>query len=84
MASSTWFKYLCILQILVTVDLLFDIICQNIYIFFNFGISFRDFYFYKTAASPDGLWWVRFQKKNDKMHRSLRSIGLLCCLWFYS
>jgi hypothetical protein len=51
--------------------------------FFNFGISFRDFYFYKTAASPDGLWWVRFQKKNDKMHRSLRSIGLLCCLWYY-
>jgi hypothetical protein len=49
--------------------------------FFNFGISFRDFYFYKTAASPDGLWWVRFQKKNDKMHRSLRSIGLLCYLW---
>jgi hypothetical protein len=36
--------------------------------------------FYKTAASPDGLWWVRFQKKNDKMHRNLRSIGLLCCL----
>jgi hypothetical protein len=22
-----------------------------------------------------------FPKKTDKMHRSLRSIGLLCCLW---
>jgi hypothetical protein len=80
MASSTWFiiplhgansrnsKFIT-----------YDLICQNI-IFLNFGISFRDFYFYKTAASPDGLWWVRFQKNNDKMHRSLRSIGLLCCL----
>jgi hypothetical protein len=35
MASSTWFKYLCTLQVLVTVDLLliYDLICQNVYIF---------------------------------------------------
>jgi hypothetical protein len=83
MASSTWF----IIPLhgakshnskLITYDP-YDLICQNIY-FFNFGISFRDFYFYKTAASPGGFWWVRFQKKTGKMHRSLRSIGLLCCL----
>jgi hypothetical protein len=69
MASSTWF----IIPLpgakshnskLITYDP-YDLICQNI-IFLNFGISFRDFYFYKTAASPGGLWWVRFQKKQGK------------------
>jgi hypothetical protein len=53
MASSTWF----IIPLhgakshnskLITYDP-YDLTCQNIF-FFNFGISFRDFYFYKTAA----------------------------------
>jgi hypothetical protein len=38
---------------------------NGLYNFLNFGTSFRDFYFYKTAASPDGLWWVRFQKNEE-------------------
>jgi hypothetical protein len=68
MASSTWF----IIPLhgakshnrkLITYDP-YDLICQNI-IFLNFGISFRDFYFYKTAAFPGGLWWVSFQKNRE-------------------
>jgi hypothetical protein len=68
MASSTWF----IIPLhgakshnskLITYDP-YDLICQNI-IFLNFGISFHDFYFYKTAASSGGLWWVRFQKNRE-------------------
>jgi hypothetical protein len=38
---------------------------MSTYNFLNFGVSFRDFYFYKTAASPGGLWWVRFQKNRE-------------------
>jgi hypothetical protein len=54
MASSTWF----IIPLpgakshnskLITYDP-YDLICQNI-IFLNFGISFRDFYFYHRQHS---------------------------------
>jgi hypothetical protein len=53
MASSTWF----IIPLhgakshnskLITYDP-YDLICQNIF-FLNFGISFRDFYFYQSQS----------------------------------